>query len=229
MNEILHDMAGKVQDFNKKVTGLPELNARGMLSDERFDQRLNHIFEELAEAKRAQDARDPHEVVDGMVDVIYLAIGTLLEMGVPPDFAFDEVHRANMEKQRGNSVRNGQYEAVKPAGWNPPDHGPLLERMAILNEVSQVFVDITRLRVHKGKNYNRGTVKREDHFPLGHYSYFQMLAVKYQRIRSFVESLNFEETDVPDTHRLIRRELNDLMVYACFYAEWMDGGKELEK
>lgn len=218
----VNKMAEKVMEFQEKIVHVG-ISPTGRLSDDRMHQRYNHMCEELSEMMEAYAAGSDHDVVDANVDLIYLALGTLLEMGVPPDFPFDTVHEANMKKVSTVSQRNGKYEAGKPPGWNPPDHGPLIERVAILNKVSPVFVELTKMREHKGKNYNRGTVKRSDHFPLGHLSFFTMVWLKSCRLRSLTESLLEDGCDRNKTTDLINRELGDLINYACFWAEWIRG------
>lgn len=84
--------------------------------------RLDHLTEELDEIVDAVNARDLEELVDGLVDLIYVAAGTLNMLGVEPQTHWDEVHNANMAKRRGTTKRGSSYDAVKPEGWTPPNH-----------------------------------------------------------------------------------------------------------
>ena len=142
-----------------------------------------------------------------------------MQMGIPPEFPFDEVHQANMKK-RGEKTERHEYDAVKPEGWTPPDHTAMLERLEILNQVSPVFVDLTKLRLKKGGNYNSKSVKRIDHFPLGDLSFFQMCWMKLCRVRALLEN--------GGDRKLIEREMNDILVYGCFWMEFIQG-IDLEK
>ena len=76
-------MLDKVTDFNTKIIGLetPGSFKTRMLSEERFKFRVGHIHEELDETWKAFFNEDPDEWVDGLIDTIYVALGTLVEMG----------------------------------------------------------------------------------------------------------------------------------------------------
>ena len=77
-------------------------------------------------------AVDPVEVLDGLVDIIYVAIGTAAFCGFLDDSngktvlekAWDEVHRSNMEKVKVSSAseskRNTIIDMLKPENWTPP-------------------------------------------------------------------------------------------------------------
>jgi len=69
---------------------------------------------------------------DAMLDLIYFALGTLVEIGVLPQPLMDIVHiEGNMKKLHigedgvGRVVKNADGKVVKPAGWVAPE--PLLE------------------------------------------------------------------------------------------------------
>lgn len=206
----MQKMMKQVDEFQQKVLKVPYTS--GLVDRSRCE----HLMEEVSEILECHDGGDVAGVVDGHVDLVYVALGTLLQMGIHPEYPFDEVHLANMKKVGAKTERH-EHDAVKPEGWVPPDHNAILEHLRILHAVSPVFVDLTKLRLKKGKNYNRGSVKRGDHFPLGDLSYFQVIWMKMCRIRSLVENPD------DDSRRLIERELNDIMVYSCFWAEFMRG------
>lgn len=210
MEQMIQNMMKKVDDFQTNLVGRQKGKYGVTFPD--MDQ-LKHLAEEVDETMRAGTIED---VVDGLVDVVYVALGMLVKMGVPPDLPFDAVHEANMKKIPMKTSRM-EKDAVKPDGWAPPDHAAILEHLEILRQVSPVFVDLTRLRIRKGNNYNRGNVRRMDHFPLGDLSFFQVVWMKMCRIRSLVECPD------DDSRRLVERELNDVMVYSCFWAEFLRG------
>lgn len=59
------------------------------------------LEEEVKETIEADEAGDLIEVVDGLLDTIYVAIGWLLELGLTPleiNLAMEEVHASNMTK-----------------------------------------------------------------------------------------------------------------------------------
>ena len=85
--------------------------------------RANFLQEELNELKNAENAED---VVDALIDLCVVAIGTLDGFGVNSYEAWDEVLRANMSKQTGVKASRpnplGLPDLIKPEGWVGPDH-----------------------------------------------------------------------------------------------------------
>lgn len=85
--------------------------------------RANFLQEELDELKTAKNADD---VVDALIDLCVVAIGTLNAFDVDAYEAWDRVHRANMMKEVGikESRPNplGLPDLIKPEGWYPPTH-----------------------------------------------------------------------------------------------------------
>lgn len=81
------------------------------------------LYEEIQEYVDAVIANDKGEAADALVDLIYFAMGALLQMGVDPHKAFQIVHHANMAKSRG--VKEGRediaHDASKPDDWTAPD------------------------------------------------------------------------------------------------------------
>lgn len=69
---------------------------------------------------------DSEEIVDGLIDLCVVAIGTLDALGVNVHKAWDEVYEANMNKEVGvkESRPNplGLPDLIKPEGWTAPSH-----------------------------------------------------------------------------------------------------------
>ena len=65
------------------------------------------------------------ETADGLIDLLYGTIGSLLAMGIDMWPLWAEVQRANMAKTGGPKVNGKQ---MKPAGWTPPDIEGLLRK-----------------------------------------------------------------------------------------------------
>lgn len=91
--------------------------------------RLNFLQEELDEAKKALASNDPaqcEDIVDAMIDLCVVAIGTLDAVQVDAYEAWNRVHAANMTKEVGikESRPNplGLPDLIKPAGWVGPQH-----------------------------------------------------------------------------------------------------------
>ena len=95
--------------------------------------RVNFLQEELDELKHSDNADD---VVDALIDLCVVAIGTLDAFDVNAYTAWDRVHKANMNKQVGvkESRPNplGLPDLIKPEGWTAPSHednGGLLDKV----------------------------------------------------------------------------------------------------
>ena len=120
-----------VQAFHNKF-GLPTATDNPHFpSDEIMDFRLGFLMEELDEIGAGIYNHDLEEVADGLIDLIYIAIGTGLFLGLPMDELWDEVQRANMDKVRAKnadeSKRNSALDVIKPVGWKEPDIKRVLE------------------------------------------------------------------------------------------------------
>ena len=88
--------------------------------------RIGFLQEELDETREAYMLRDAEEVVDGLIDLCVVAIGTLDAFGVDPYKAWDEVLKANMQKEVGRKATRpnplGVPDLVKPDDWEAPSH-----------------------------------------------------------------------------------------------------------
>ena len=88
--------------------------------------RLRFLQEELGEMSKACDEKNPEEIVDALIDLCVVAIGTLDAFGIDANEAWNEVHSANMAKEPGvkESRPNplGLPDLIKPEGWTGPDH-----------------------------------------------------------------------------------------------------------
>ena len=83
--------------------------------------RLRFLQEELNEMGTAVDEKNPEEIVDALIDLCVVAIGTLDAFNIDAHKAWKEVHTANMAKQPGvkESRPNplGLPDLFKPDGW----------------------------------------------------------------------------------------------------------------
>ena len=91
--------------------------------------RLDFLHEELGETENAAETGKPidsEEVVDGLIDLCVVAIGTLDALGVDPHKAWDNVLAANMAKEVGIKPERpnplGLPDLIKPADWKAPSH-----------------------------------------------------------------------------------------------------------
>lgn len=86
----------------------------------RAAKRAEWIDEELDELVGAQDIT---EQADAYLDIIYFALGGLVELGIEPSAIFDMVQRANMAKlgPDGKPIYHPDGKVKKPEGWVAPD------------------------------------------------------------------------------------------------------------
>ena len=210
---MLEGMTSDVDDFHNRVIGLPVVQSPTLLPEPRHVWAKDFLQEELNEYCDAWANQDLEDAVDALVDLVYVAIGRLLEMGIPPQEAWDVVHRANMAKVRGKSPhRNSETDAAKPENWEPPDHGPMIAALALRAAVAPALLEATAVRLRRGAVYNDG-MRREDHFPFGARSVFQMMHVKHMRMLA----------DLNAGRPVTRDHPVDLINYAGFLVDLLDG------
>jgi predicted HAD superfamily Cof-like phosphohydrolase len=93
-----------------------------------YNTRLLFLREELREWEEAQEHSDLEGSLDAMIDLIYVASGTLHLMGFSVSRqieAFKRVHEANMEKMKVRSEKESKrgtlWDVKKPYRWKPPN------------------------------------------------------------------------------------------------------------
>lgn len=88
--------------------------------------RLGMLTEEHDETLHAFDMQNPEELVDGLIDIMVIAMGTLDLFDVDVEEAWSQVMRANLSKEVGVKPGRpnplGLPDLVKPEGWEGPDH-----------------------------------------------------------------------------------------------------------
>ena len=113
-------------------------NASMEKKKEFFKFRMGMLSEEFYETQCAVRDNDAEEIVDGLIDLIVIAIGTLDVMEVDAVEAWDEVLRANMSKQSGVKPERpnplGLPDMIKPEGWEGPYH---LDNLGWIDDVTR--------------------------------------------------------------------------------------------
>ena len=104
-----------VREFHEKF-GHPVAPQPRMVERGRALSRGKWMNEEVAEFLVAQDI---YEQADAMIDLIYFALGTLVEMGLEADELFDIVQKANMAKLWSDG-KPKDGKVIKPDGWEDP-------------------------------------------------------------------------------------------------------------
>jgi predicted HAD superfamily Cof-like phosphohydrolase len=117
-----------IAEFHEKF-GLQHPHGKQSLHPEEWTLRHRRLRDELLEYEKAVEDGDDEEVLDGLVDLIYIALGTAYRRGWDIAEAWRRVHSANMAKERGkanNSKYGSGFDIVKPDGWTGPDHSDLV-------------------------------------------------------------------------------------------------------
>ena len=118
------DWIADIADMHRKFGVNPVIR---LLDDEKLRTflkfRIDFLQEELNEMQTAEVAED---VVDALIDLCVVAIGTLNAFDVDAYEAWNRVHDKNMQKSRGiNESRPnplGLPDLIKPEGWTSPTH-----------------------------------------------------------------------------------------------------------
>lgn len=108
-----------VREFHRKF-GHPVAEQPIMIAKKRALSRAKWMNEEVAEFLVAENI---YEQADAMIDLMYFALGTMVEMGLEADELFDIVQQANMAKlwPDGKPHYNPKdNKVIKPEGWEDP-------------------------------------------------------------------------------------------------------------
>jgi len=118
----IHEMHAKfgVHEWLEKNENNPEIMKKLLAF------RLRFLEEELTETNLALESSDPEEIVDGLIDLCVVAIGTLDLFDIDSYKAWDEILKANMAKKAGIKPGRpnplGLPDLMKPEGWQGPSH-----------------------------------------------------------------------------------------------------------
>ncbi len=222
--KLIEEMLGDVRRFNEELMGVRSAPAPEMLQGDYFNGRFNHLKEELEELRNASGWADQ---ADALVDLVYVALGALTEMGISPGAVFNVVHSANMKKVAGAdpSRPENTFDAVKPEGWQPPD---LLIAaglpLSVLSYLSPVLVECARLRAERD-DYNQTEEGLQGYFPFGHMSYSQMVHVKSTRLKSLMNAA--KDLGAETLEAKLRDTLLDIINYSTYWVEAIDRGDRL--
>jgi predicted HAD superfamily Cof-like phosphohydrolase len=106
-----------------------------VIDDENRDHNLLHTYlkfridflqEELTEMKTAFAEENTTEIVDALIDLMVVALGTLDAFNINTEKAWNEVHVANMRKEPGVKPSRpnplGLPDLIKKPDWIGPDH-----------------------------------------------------------------------------------------------------------
>jgi predicted HAD superfamily Cof-like phosphohydrolase len=109
----------KVRDFQLLI-GTPISPSPACLRNIRKETWRSWMAEELNEFSSASTAVAQ---ADAAMDLIYFALGALVEMGIPPQEIFMAVHNSNLAKVMpdGTLKCEANGKVIKPDGWISPE------------------------------------------------------------------------------------------------------------
>jgi predicted HAD superfamily Cof-like phosphohydrolase len=107
-----------VREFHQAF-GHPVAKSPEMLGIDRVKCRSDWMNEEVEEFQAARTLEDQ---ADAMIDLLYFALGTLVELGVDAETLFHIVHKANMGKlwPDGKAHFHPDGKVLKPPTWRDP-------------------------------------------------------------------------------------------------------------
>lgn len=147
---VTFDPMRDIEEFHEKFGLLYEGRPRALVEGNLDTFRFRFMIEEANEYHKSMVAvRDElnlppgitkddgiiteelENMLDALVDLVYVALGTAHLHGFDFKEAWRRVHEANMKKVRAKaaseSKRGSAFDVVKPEGWEPPDHSDLVE------------------------------------------------------------------------------------------------------
>lgn len=112
-----------------KVFGVPINTVPTMIDADDLLRRVTLISAEAAEFGDAARERDLIEMADALADLLYVTYGAAVELGIPIDEVFRQVHLSNMSKEGpgGEVVKDAGGKVLKPDTYKPVDLSWILD------------------------------------------------------------------------------------------------------
>ena len=107
-----------------------EVKVRAKFPNEKIIKlRYELIHEELAEFKRAMEAKNLKEIADALTDILYVTYGAGHAYGIDLDKCFSEVQRSNMSKlgENGKPIYNEKGKVMKGPKYFEPNLKQFIE------------------------------------------------------------------------------------------------------
>lgn len=96
-----------------------------LLTEKQYNLRFNLMQEENAEYLQACKDENKVEILDALVDQLYILLGAVLSHGLQDVFveAFHKVHENNLTKldENGKVMKNEEGKVIKPKNYKPID------------------------------------------------------------------------------------------------------------
>lgn len=212
---------------------------------------LEFLREELNETVDATLNLNGAEVIDGLVDLIVVAIGTLRFFGNSGRDAWIKVMDANCAKEVGFNDKRPHTDGcdlIKPEGWVKPDlkqEAAFINRMMLnagadeLREMGKILdgqetgssdrvvVDILRecIDVVRSKSDDYAsevsTVQSADYYPRGIDDFVYMIDVLKRNRQTSI--LDKARAGQPPNNESLEDTLKDRIIYLALAIEWVRG------
>ena len=119
-----------VEEFHQRAGMLPNNPlfppTEGVIK-RRVELIREEVLNELLPALEALEGEFTEEmqakILDGLVDAVYVILGTAWELGLPFDVGFELAHVTNIAKIEvpGKPILREDGKILKPEGWQPPN------------------------------------------------------------------------------------------------------------
>lgn len=106
------------------ITDTPVLQAPWRPEKDRIELRMTLIQEEYDEVMEVIEGGAISDLAKELADLVYVALGTAAEYGIPFDAVWNEVQKSNMAKAdqvTGKVSKREDGKILKPQGWKKPD------------------------------------------------------------------------------------------------------------
>ncbi|KKN88180.1 hypothetical protein LCGC14_0252520 [marine sediment metagenome] len=169
--------------------------------------RSGFMREELLEFDAACQRDDLPEAADALIDLVVVAMGTAVMMGLPWHALWADVQRANMSKERVVSERAyGGFDLGKPEGWEPPRSARIIDRAVASGVPAPVYSAGPRIVCLCGSTkFKEAYARWNRHFTLAG---FMVLSVGF-----------FSHADEEDVDATTKAELDQLHLHKIDLAD----------
>lgn len=115
-----HEKCGVPVKDECRLPSKQRLCLRMDLTAEEYDELDDSMWQAVHAARGEVDsARAIITTADALADLIYVLVGTALELGIPLDRVWAEVHASNMTKSADHTRADGKI--LKGPNYRPPD------------------------------------------------------------------------------------------------------------
>ena len=113
MNSTHPDHFNDVLEFTRKIVPQKIGTSPRLLEDDDMQRRVDFLYEEMGELLESCDNGFVPGIADALVDIVYVAIGTAVMMGLPWNELWRDVQRANMAKVPGATKSCSKSASLK--------------------------------------------------------------------------------------------------------------------